>query len=212
MLAGFASFLIKFFFLFISADLVLAELLLLTRLTTDARTALAFVAHQCARDATPPSLVRHAHFAAALLRHEPTSCACALRLRFALVQCIVPCESIEPGDGGGSGCRPVLELFSGDDGRLLYASVAGGVQGFNLASAQRFVSARGDTAMPFALEPAPLIDGAFVVRLTHVDVRNGAVLRVRPLFAVWHHTAFVDGVALVVVSVFCYCGTRLYII
>lgn len=185
--------------LLLSCDLVLCELLLLARFTSDARTALAYLAHRLERahyEPPPPSIVRHMHLAAALLRHEPPPCRAALRLRFALVQCVLACDADDV-DGGAGGCRPVLELFSGVDGRLLYASVAGGVNGFQLASAPHFLPTRGDAAMPFALEPPPLLDGAFVARLTHVDVRGGVVQRVRPLLSVWLHTAFVDGVALV---------------
>ena len=78
------------------------------------------------------------------------------------------------------------------------SNVPGGLDGsFGLAEAQRFVAAKGDTAMPFQLSPAPLLVGDFGVRLTHVSVRNGAVKFIVPLLSVWHHTAFLDGEGLV---------------
>lgn len=58
-------------------DLLLAELLLYARFTTDARTALAFLAYRLDHFhyvAPAPSLTRHVHFASMLLRHDPLPC------------------------------------------------------------------------------------------------------------------------------------------
>jgi hypothetical protein len=105
------------------APLLVAELLLFARFTTDARIALAYVAHQLDHVhyvAPPASFARHAHFAATLLHRERPPCAHALRLRFVYVHSVLPCDD----DGS---CRAVLEIVSGIDGALLAASVPGGL-------------------------------------------------------------------------------------
>ena len=179
-------------------DVLAATLLLFTRFTSDARTALAYVAHVVEHhDYLPPSasFERVVHFAAAKLRRERPSNSAPLRLRFAIV------HSAPPIDAEEGACRPVFEVLTGptDDAKALaWSNVAGGVESsFELATAQRFCAARGDTSMPFQLTPPPLIDSDFGVRATHVTVRNGAVREMVPLFSAWHHASFVDGDALV---------------
>lgn len=67
--------------------------------------------------------------------------------------------------------------------------MTGGVDsGFHLASAQAFEPAKGETTMPFAVTEHPLLDGPFLLRLTHVDVVDGAVKNIVPLLSAWHHT------------------------
>jgi CRP-like cAMP-binding protein len=177
------------------ADLLAAALLLFTRFTADPRTALAFVAYRVAQFAyipPPPSFVRATHFTAMLLRHEPRQNSAPLRLRFLIV------HSVPALDTAG-GCRPLLELLD-EDGAPLWSNcaVAAGTEPTDeqLRALPHFSTRRGDSSMPFQIEPAPLVDGDFSLRVAHIDAGERGVTK-RPMFSAWHHTAFIDGEALV---------------
>jgi CRP-like cAMP-binding protein len=173
------------------ADLLAAALLLFTRFTADPRTALAFVAYRVAQFAyvpPPPSFVRATHFTAMLLRHEQRLNAAPLRLRFLIVHSV-------PALDAAAGCRPLLELLD-EDGAPLWSNCASAEPtDEQLRALPHFSTRRGDSSMPFQIEPAPLVDGDFSLRVAHIDAAT--TVTKRPLFSAWHHTAFIDGEALV---------------
>jgi hypothetical protein len=155
----------------------------------------AFVAYRVAQFAyipPPPSFVRATHFTAMLLRHEPRQNSAPLRLRFLIV------HSVPALDTAG-GCRPLLELLD-EDGAPLWSNcaVAAGTEPTDeqLRALPHFSTRRGDSSMPFQIEPAPLVDGDFSLRVAHIDAGERGVTK-RPMFSAWHHTAFIDGEALV---------------
>jgi CRP-like cAMP-binding protein len=178
-------------------DMLVGAVLLFTRFTTDPNTALSFVAFRVAPHLyapPPPSFARAMHFVSALMRREARVNDARVRLRFVIV------HSVPVLDAAG-GCRPHFEVLD-ENGDVKWCNAGGG--GGAVPSAERlralphYSAARGHTSIPLQMEPAPLLDGDFTLRATHIGVVDDAVVARVPIFSAWHHTAFVDGIGLVV--------------